>query len=488
MEIYRHPHADHAVMNAHFAQSDIEVSGKAVATAAVPAAADTAIAILKAGGNAFDAAIAAALVESVWLPMKCGLAGDLVAMVRYPDGAFRALLSIGAGAEALGKGSRPAVTGPRSVGIPGAPAGYAALAKLGKLPLQQLAAPAINFARTGVSWLPIGVDLTCEAEAGLRRWNDFETPYLPSDRLPSRGEKISLPGLARALEIFVERGAELFWGEIGEALVRRVVSLGGFISVDDLRTMTAKWCDPVVLALPDGARIVSTPNPTHGTRLIRAFAHLVNTGDDDFEAVAAAIEEERAAGLDGDGTSVVTAADEYGNAVVVVHSNSFPQYGSCVTLPGYDLVLNNRPGRGFAMDGPPDGPNAPAPGRIPRTTLHAWGLEHGTHSLLGATPGGINQAPWNLQTIMSLLRRPDDLRRSVAAPRWGYDRRGHPVAEEGHRLAGQTGVTTVPALSLRSAEQVLASRPAGWAAAADPRTGAVARAMGSSWDVGSMII
>jgi len=477
VEVHRRSTAAGVIMGEYVAHADLEISGEAVATAAVPAAADTAIDILRSGGNAFDAAVAAALVETVWLPMKCGLAGDVVALVRRSDGSFRALVSIGAGAKALDRGARPTVTGPRSVGVPGAPGGYAALAELGRLSLAELVAPAIRYARDGVRWLPIAVDLTREAESLLREWNGVEIPYLPGGQVPVSGDVLKLPGLAEVLELFALDGARLFWGELGRTLVTHVASLGGFLTVDDLKTVSTRWEAPASLSMQNGARVLATPDPTHGTRLIRALALLGQYGDDEFAAVNAAIDEERAAGLDGDGTSVVAVADRDGNAVVVVHSNSFPHYGSGLALPGSGLVLNNRPGRGFATDGPPDGPNAPAAGRVPRTTLHAWALEVGVRCMLGGTPGGVNQAPWNTQTIVNLLRRPDDLGRAVVRPRWGFDRRGRPVAEEGHRLAGLNGVRAVPALSLRSAEQVLAMAPGGWRAAADPRTGAVARSL-----------
>src|SRR3546814_303951 len=91
------------------------------------------------------------------------------------------------------------------------------------------------------------------------------------------------------------------------------------------------------------------------------------------------------------GTSVVAVGDAEGRAVIVVHSNSFPQYGAGVLLEELDLVLNNRPGRGFDLKAGPEDPNAPAPGRVPTTTLHAWALERSDGFCMGATPGGANQ-------------------------------------------------------------------------------------------------
>src|SRR6056297_3905718 len=79
---------------------------RAVVTAAIPSAAEIGALQLEAGGNAFDAAVAAALAETVWLPMKCGLGGDVVAIYRRMNGPVKALLSIGRGPLALATGAR----------------------------------------------------------------------------------------------------------------------------------------------------------------------------------------------------------------------------------------------------------------------------------------------------------------------------------------------------------------------------------------------
>src|ERR1700719_2177166 len=109
------------------ARACFDDGGAFVATAAVPAAADIAMEILREGGNAFDAVLAACFVEAVCLPMKCGLGGDVVALVHLTDGRMRALISVGPGGARFGPGQLT-LTGPRSVGVPGAPDGYAALA------------------------------------------------------------------------------------------------------------------------------------------------------------------------------------------------------------------------------------------------------------------------------------------------------------------------------------------------------------------------
>ncbi len=179
------------------------------------------------------------------------------------------------------------------------------------------------------------------------------------------------------------------------------------------------------------------------------------------------------------GTSVVSVADAEGNAVMLVHSNSFPQYGSCVLIEDHDLILNNRPGRGFDLDADAGHWNAPRAGQRPFTTLHAWALREGAGDWLGATPGGRNQVPWNLQTLRRLRENGGRAEDALIGPKWGYDGSGRLVLESGGGDGdADSEFRAVPPLSLRSAEQLLNLPRAGaWRrGAADPRTGAVALA------------
>ena len=451
------------------------VRGRRVVGACAPAAVGAGLAIFCQGGNAFDAAVAACLVEAVALPMKCGLGGDLVALVRTQGGPIRALVSVGPGVAALAQGAQLSKVGPRSVGVPGAPDGYAALAASGRLGLEALVEPAVRAAEDGVEWTPIAVQLTQEAESLLRTHNQ-DIPFLPEQRLPRVGERLRLPALATLLRSFGHSGAELFFGDEGAALAQRLEASGGLLRADDLRVRPARWSAAERLPLPDDASLWVTPVPTHGPSLLRAV-ELAHLGEDD--PITAVLRARTETGQDrhgsGDaGTSVVSAADDESNAVVVVHSNSFAQYGSGVVAEEWDLVLNNRPGYGFDIDAPANTPNAPAAGRLPMTTLHAWALEKREATLFGATPGGANQMPWNLQTVLACLAGDDDLGSNVVAPRWGMDEAGQVVCEADHAFAERDGVDVAPPLSLRSAEQVLcvAADTPYVQLVADPRIGA----------------
>src|SRR3546814_18825173 len=97
--------------------------------------------------------------------MKCGLAGDVVALLQRAGGPVEALLAIGRGPLALHHGVQLAPTGPGSVGGAGAPEGYAVLAAMGKMPLADLVAQAREMAEEGVQWTPLAVALPRAAEA-----------------------------------------------------------------------------------------------------------------------------------------------------------------------------------------------------------------------------------------------------------------------------------------------------------------------------------
>ena len=175
--------------------------------AAAPAAALVGAEALRAGGNAYDAVLAAALAETVLLPPKCGLAGDLVALAWPRDCAEpQALLAIGgapAGLAELAIHGGMQATGPGSVGVPGAPAGYLALAARGRLPLAQLAAPAIDMARRGFCWSRICSSLAEESAELVARHNAAGTRYYPGGCVIAPGTVMVLPGLAAALEALV---------------------------------------------------------------------------------------------------------------------------------------------------------------------------------------------------------------------------------------------------------------------------------------------
>lgn len=457
---------------------------RAVVAAAAPLAAHAGAEMVRAGGNAFDAVVAAALAETVLLPSKCGLGGDLIAITLTADAtAPEALIAIGgapAGLAAVAQAGEWSDTGPMSVGPPGAPAGYLALAARGRLALDRLAGRAVELATDGFPWAAVNHRLAVASTDLLRRWNPAGTVYLPDGEPIAAGALVRLPGLAAAVTELVERRGSFLAGPVGEAIVATVRHHGGVLSTADLETTTAEWvpCDHAAVS---GRSVWATPAPTHGPTLLAAVGGAAR-GDDpaiQYRRVLAAISAHRASLADPSGTSIVSAADRDGNVAVVVHSNSYPRYGSGLVVSDYDLVLANRAGRGFNPD--PAHPNFPRTGRRPATTLHAWmTTDTEGRSMLGGTPGGDNQVPWNAQLIQGIIDGEDAPGVLVTQPRWEWL-----PADDGVRVeAGfeDTAVERLAAVAPRvlrtgrwgmpSAQQVVAVPHRGEAivAAADPRT------------------
>ena len=193
-------------------------------------------------------------------------------------------------------------------------------------------------------------------------------------------------------------------GPVGDAIVETVRRHGGVLDHDDLGGGAAEWHECPAIRL-DTRTVWATPAPTHGPTLLAAVAPAV-PGDapaTQYQRVLAAIARRRDGLADPSGTSIVSAADRDGNAVVVVHSNSYPRYGSGTRRsrlrPG-----PRQPGRPRLHPGPGH-PNFPAAGRRPATTLHAWmtAVDGGSLAFLGGTPGGDNQVSWNAQLLQGIV-------------------------------------------------------------------------------------
>jgi len=163
-----------------------------------------------------------------------------------------------------------------------------------------------------------------------------------------------------------------------------------------------------------------------------------------------------------------------------VHSNSYPRFGSGIVVPEFALTLANRAGRGFTPE--LGHANFPERGRRPATTLHAWVLSdaNGEPRWAGGTPGGVNQMPWNAQTLARLLAGEERPGMLVAGPLWEWipDDDGLRVeagfaAEDVEALRAQSSrVMNAPRWGCKSAHQIVRVPSPGeaWEAAADPRT------------------
>lgn len=220
-----------------------------------PLAAEVGLDILKAGGNAADAAIAANAAMGLMEPMSCGIGGDL--FVIYWDAKSQKLYGLNASGRSpyqltrqvfadRGLSQIPA-TGPLAWSVPGCVDGWAELnRRFGTLPLKTLLQPSINYAETGFPVSEIIARSWQGAEQALRDWPDTAATYLPAGRAPEIGEIFRNPNLAASYRKIAEQGRDAFYrGDIANTIVAYSEKNGGYFSDRDFADHTSEWVDPV---------------------------------------------------------------------------------------------------------------------------------------------------------------------------------------------------------------------------------------------------
>lgn len=247
--------------------------GGAVSSAA-PAATAAGLEILRAGGNAADAAVATALALAVVHPQAGNLGGGGFAVVRFGDEVatldFRetapAAASPGMFLDRKGE-PRPeaSLVGPLAAGVPGSPAGLAELhAKRGRLPWAEVVAPALRLARDGFV-VTRRLEAALRAEAGLlTRFPETAAVWLPRGRPPAAGETLRLPELAATLEAYAAKGAPAITeGPLAAAVELASRRHGGVLRAADLTAYTPVWRLPVRFSA-FGWEVASMPLPSAG--------------------------------------------------------------------------------------------------------------------------------------------------------------------------------------------------------------------------------
>src|SRR3954471_5156407 len=229
-------------------------------------ATDAGITMLRAGGNAADAAVAASAVLAVTTQHLCGMGGDLIAIVHPGRGvaAPSALLAVGrAGAGAdpaqlLAEGHRhiPFRDDIRAVTVPGCVDGWLALhQRVGWLPLADVLAAATASAEDGFPVAPLLAMSVPSVEYVEGSADFFE------GGAPQAGDIRRRPGIARSLRAIVDRGRDGWYGGEFGAGLQRIGS--GWFGPDDFTRNLAEWTDPVATDIPNG-RLHVTPAPTQG--------------------------------------------------------------------------------------------------------------------------------------------------------------------------------------------------------------------------------
>jgi gamma-glutamyltranspeptidase/glutathione hydrolase len=411
-------------------------------------ASEVGLACLRDGGNAVDAAIATNLALAVAYPHMCGVGGDVFAMV-WHDGRLAGLASSGRlpVAATLPPEGVPQ-HGPGSATVPGAPAGWCALAeRFATRTLRELAEPAIRLARDGV-----------ERSAGLARITQWSAGLLERD--------------AEAARIFLAPG-RLVQPELADTLAHLDAFYRGPapapFTVDDFAAHEAAWVEPLRVGWA-GLEVREMPPPSRGRLALEALRRLEpldGLGADDAELHRRLIRALHVATFGGD-TIYLCAVDARGMAVSLSQS-LFQAFGSGVVVPGTGVLLHNR-----AAYLRPDEYRGGA--RPTHTLAPAMALRDGRPHLVFGTMGGDAQVQIHLQLLARIVAAGQPVADAIAAPRWTFDRTtllveaGLPPLEP--LPAGMTSLE-MPVPDLAGHAHAIRIRADGLEAGCDPRADGV---------------
>ncbi|MEU0494088.1 gamma-glutamyltransferase [Mycobacterium sp. NPDC006124] len=378
-------------------------------------ATDAATDALRDGGSAIDAAIAAAAVLTVVYPHNVALGGDLIALVRSPDGTVTCVNSSGwAGAAAdadamrAKHGAELPARGADTVTVPGGVRGWETLHGMGsRLPWQRLMQPARHAAHIGVPIAEsLGAHLADPENADLTDHQDFDRLFRPGGRLLRTGDDLRQPALAATFATLADEGPDAFYrGDLAATSVRYLRSHGSVLERADFADFRPEITPPVSVGFR-GLTVSTSPPNTHGFIMLRALAAVeeFHTGSplrDDLGTLMRAfhhgnrlrsryLADPRVASVDvralvhddlraatpvGDAVAArsvprgdtvgVAAADGDGWAVSLIQS-VYHAFGSGLVDPDTGILFHDR-GTSFSLDG--GSPNVLAPRKRPLHTL-----------------------------------------------------------------------------------------------------------------------
>lgn len=247
-----------------FATRSPVVAANGMAATSQPLASAVAIDILKAGGSAVDAAIAANAVLGLMEPTGCGIGGDLFAIVWDPQ--TRNVVGLNASgrsprgqslddllARLDGRTSIPQF-GSLSVSVPGAVDGWFELhGRFGSLPIEDILAPAIWYAEEGFPlsqviayYWNMNMERYARNEADIEDLANLRAAFIPGGEIPGHGDMFRNPDLARTYRLIAEGGVDAFYrGEIAETIDAYMRRVGGPLRAEDLAEHTSEWVAPL---------------------------------------------------------------------------------------------------------------------------------------------------------------------------------------------------------------------------------------------------
>ncbi|MBY5920788.1 gamma-glutamyltransferase [Ferrimonas balearica] len=475
------------ITGAPFASRSPVYAEQGMAATSQPLATQVALDILKEGGNAIDAAIAANAVLGLVEPTGCGIGGDLFAIVW--DAESKTLHGLNASGrspksltleefERRGLDAIPPY-GPLPVSVPGAVDGWFELSeKFGKLPMSRVLAPAIDYAERGFIVSDLIAYYLDRSAPRLGQYPGFRETFMPNGAMPAVGERFANPGLAYSYRLLAKEGREAFYqGEIARRIDQYMKENGGFLSYDDLASHTSEWVKPVS-ADYRGVTVWELPPPGQGIAALQilkilegydiaamgldspeyvhtfveakklafadrakyyadpAFADIPVAGliseayaqarrEEIGERAAKSVEHGNPALLHGD-TIYLTTADSEGNMVSLIQSN-YRGMGSGMTPPGLGFVLQDR-GQLFTLK--PGEANTYAPGKRPfHTIIPAFATREGKPWLSFGVMGGATQPQAHAQIIINLVDFGMNLQEAGDAPRILHTGSSQPTGE-----------------------------------------------------------
>lgn len=409
-----------------------------------PLAAVAAQAVLREGGSAIDAAIAADAVMGVVEPMATGIGGDLQAMIVEPDGSAITYNGTGRAPAALSTDlveqlpdRRIPERHPLSVTVPGAVRGWHDLhVRYGRIEWPRLFAAAIEAAEAGFALAPVAANEWRWFEHVLHADPNCAELYR-AGRPPEAGEKFVNPALAKVLRGIASQGSRYFYhGEPAQAAEQACRKMGGVLTAADFAAHAGNFCAPLRRSFRDLTLLACPPN-THGCAVLDALAEvdaLALEPDSPeamvrmVEATGRALEQARKTVADPAGTVCTVIVDRDGRAVTLM-SSIFKRFGSGIAAPGCGFVLQNR-GFGFAS---PGHINGPAGNKRPyHTVIPSACLRDGRFHAGFGVVGGLMQPQGQVQLMVRLAAWGQPLQDAIDAPRWRL--------EAGNTLAIEAGM------------------------------------------------
>ncbi len=471
-----------------FASRSEVIATRGMAATSQPLATQVALDILRAGGSAVDAAIAANATLGLMEPTGCGIGGDLFAIVwDAENGELTGLNASGRSPESLtlqhfrdlGMEGIPYL-GPLTVSVPGAVDGWYELHdRYGRLPMADLLAPAISYAEEGFPVTQFIANLWEENVEARKEYAGVKEIYMPGGVAPKTGDVFKNPNLANTYKKIAAGGRDAFYkGDIARTIDAFMAEQGGFLTYEDLAKHTSQWVTPLATSYrgydvyelpPNGQGIVALQmlNILEGFDLrsmgfgsVQYLHILIESkkvayedrakyyADPDFynapiemllskEYAAkrrALISEEKAATtyppgdakLETGDTIYLTVADKDGNMISLIQSN-YGDLGSGMTPEELGFQLQNR-GQLFSLE---DGhANIYEPGKRPfHTIIPAFVMKDGKPWLSFGVMGGSMQPQAHAQILVNLIDFDMNLQEAGDAARMRHSGSSQPTDE-----------------------------------------------------------